>query len=89
MPDKELVSVSDIALELKNNLSDIFEQLGEVAEVPAGTTNHGVNSKCCTYSSDINGILNSYSRSAVRDAEKITEIDDQLAFLDQTLTSKM
>ncbi len=85
MPDKDLVSISDIALELKKDL----EQLGEVAEVSAGTTNHGVNSKCCTYFSDINGILNSYSRSGVRDAEKITEIDDQLASLDQTLTSKM
>lgn len=89
MSNKELVSATDIVLELKNRLSDIFEQLGEMSEVPAGTTNHGVNSKCCTCFSDINRTLNSYSRSAVRDAEKITEIDDQLTSLDQTLESKI
>lgn len=89
MSDKELVSASDIALELKNSLNDIFEQLGEIIEVPAGTTNYDVNSKCCTYFTDINKTINSYSHSAVRDAEKITEIDNQLTSLDSTLESKM
>ena len=89
MSDKELVSASDIALELKNSLNDIFEQLGEIIEVPAGTTNHDVNSKCCIYFTDINKTINSYSNSAVRDAEKITEIDNQLTSLDSALESKM
>lgn len=89
MPNEDLMTATDVAVELKNDLSNVFEQLGEGVEVPAGNTNHGINHKCCGYFTDINGLLLSYSQSAVRDAEKITQVDSQLTSLDETLETKM
>lgn len=89
MPNGDLISVTEIATDLKEKLSNASEQLGNGGEVTFGNTNHSVNGKCCSYFADINGILSSYSRSAVRDAEKITAIDNEIISLDETLKSKM
>lgn len=89
MPKENLMTATDVASELTVDLSNVFERLGESAVVAAGNTNHGINNKCCGYFTDINGILKSYSRSAVKDAEKIALIDSQLTSLDDELEAKM
>ena len=89
MPNEDLKTAADVATELKNDLSDCFEQLGESVEVPMGNTNHGTNYTCCGYFTDINRILQSYSHSAVRDAEKFVQIDSQLSSLDEALETRM
>lgn len=89
MPKKKLMSATDVATELKIDLGNAFEQLSESADVTAGNTNHGINNKCCGYFTDIDAILKSYSRSAVRDTEKIIQIDSQFVFLDEVLETKM
>ena len=89
MSEPNLISKSEIAWEVTNNMNTVFDEMGDVTEVAVGDTNHNINMLCDTYFKDKNRMLDIYSKAAVRDAGKIEKVDKQLACLDEEWKNEM
>ncbi len=89
MSDNDLLSGIDVASEIKGGMDIAFGKMAGSNDVAQGTTNHDANGKCIAYFTDINKMINSYSRSAIRDSEKLIKVANEFNTLDDTMKSQM
>lgn len=85
----DLLSNSSIAIQHSNDLKSSAEQLGTISSVAPGDTNHGVNSSCCSYYTDLSNILGTYSTAAHKDADRIKTIDEKFASVDNEMATEI